>query len=49
MLLWYLPNSAKKKLRAIRISDVTACDDLKKFIEYIDANSYKNPLIARLD
>ena len=39
----------KKKLRAIHISDVTACDDLKKFIEYIDANSDKNPLIARLD
>ena len=27
----------------------TTCNDLKKFIVYIDANSDKHPLIARLD
>ena len=38
-----------KKVRAIHISDATICDHLKKFKEYIDANSNKHPLLAQLD
>ena len=38
-----------KKVRAIHISDATACNHLNKFKEYINANSNKHPLLAQLD
>ena len=38
-----------KKVRPIHISDPTISDHLKKFKEYIDANSNKYPLLAQLD
>ena len=38
-----------KKVRAINISDTTIYDHLKKFKEYIDANSNKHHLLTQLD
>ena len=37
-----------KKVRATHISDATICDQLKKFKEYIDANSNKHLLLTQL-
>ena len=38
-----------KKVRTIHISNATIRDHLKKFKEYIEANSNKHPLLAQLN